>query len=192
MAGLSMSKLPRTLRLDPSDTFIFERAADAGEWAISGAFIFWNVDPDTLGPKQRAALRAGFLGLASFGWSTLCTVTPVTAEERVAIVEDLATRLMQAFGAPSIEDARAAAEEEIAFAEGLCDHPEGTVLAVQRQVEEGEIRERFRTLHAREKDASGRDGLHAGARAFTFHEMEGDDDAPQEEVDLIGLMDKNT
>ena len=172
-----MSKLPRTLRLDPSDTFIFERAAEPGEWAISGSFIFWDVDPDTLGPKHRAALRAGFLGLSSFGWSTLC--------------EDLAARLMQAFGAPTLDEARAAAEEEIAFAEGLCDHPEGTVLAVQRQVEDGEIRERFRTLHAREKDASGRDGLHAGARAFTFHEMDGDD-TPGEEVDLIGLMDKKT
>ena len=97
---------------------------------------------------------------------------------------------MQAFGAPTFEDARAAAEEEIAFAEALCDHPEGTVLAVQRQVEDGEIRERFRTLHAREKDAS-RDALHAGARAFTFHEVDGDD-APGEEVDLVGLMRKDT
>ena len=184
-----MSKLPRTLRLDPSDTFIFERAAEPGEWAISGSFIFWDVDPDTLGPKHRAALRAGFLGLSSFGWSTLCIVTPVTAQDRAALVEDLAARLMQAFGAPTLDEARAAAEEEVAFAEGLCDHPEGTVLAVQRQVEGGEIRERFRTLHAREKDASGRDGLHAGARAFTFHEMDGDD-TPGEEVDLIGLMDK--
>ena len=141
-----MTRLPRTLRLDPSDTFVFDPAAEPGEWAVSGSFIFWDADPETLGPKQRAALRAGFLGLSSFGWSTLCTVTPVNAEERAAIVEDLAARLMQAFGAPSMDEARAAAEEEIAFAEGLCDHPEGTVLAVQRRIEDGEIRERFRTL----------------------------------------------
>ncbi len=185
-----MSKLPRTLRLDPSDTFIFERAAEPGEWAVSGCFIFWDIDPDALGPKQRAALRAGFLGLSSFGWSTLCTVTSVSAQERASLVEHLAERLMQAFGAPSLEEARGAAEEEIAFAEGLCDHPEGTVLAVQRQVENGEIRERFRTLHAREKDAA-RDGLHAGARAFTFHEIDGED-MPQDEVDLVGLMRKDT
>jgi hypothetical protein len=185
-----MRKLPRTLRLDPSDTFVFERAAEPGEWAVSGAFIFWDVDPETLGAKQRAALRAGFLGLTSFGWSTLCVVMPVSEDERARIVDELAGRLMHAFGAPSLEDARAAAEEEIAFAEGLCDHPEGTVLAVQRQLEAGEIRERFRTLHAREKDAS-RDALHAGARAFTFHEVDGDD-APAEEVDLVGLMRKDT
>ncbi|MEY3552369.1 MAG: hypothetical protein RL735_717, partial [Pseudomonadota bacterium] len=30
-------KLPRTLRLDPSDTFVFARAAEPGEWAVSGS-----------------------------------------------------------------------------------------------------------------------------------------------------------
>lgn len=184
-----MTKLPRTLRLDPSDTFVFDRAAEPGEWAVSGSFVFWDVGADTLGPKQRAALRAGFLGLETFGWSTLCVVTTASAEERAGAVERLAAHLAQHFGAPSPEDARAAAEEEIAFAEALCDHPEGTVLAVQRSVENGEIRERFRTLHARAKDPAGRDSLHAGARAFTFHEVEGEE--PAEEVDLIGLMRKD-
>ena len=37
-------KLLRTIRLDPSDTFVFERAAKPGEWAVSGAFVFWNND----------------------------------------------------------------------------------------------------------------------------------------------------
>ena len=32
-------KLLRTIRLDPSDTFVFERAAEPGEWAVSGAFM---------------------------------------------------------------------------------------------------------------------------------------------------------
>jgi hypothetical protein len=56
-----MLKFPRTIRLDPSDTFVFERAAEPGEWAVSGAFVFWNRDPGTLGQKQRVALRSGFL-----------------------------------------------------------------------------------------------------------------------------------
>ena len=57
-----MLKFPRTIRLDPSDTFVFERAAEPGEWAVSGAFVFWNSDPATLAQKQRVALRSGFLG----------------------------------------------------------------------------------------------------------------------------------
>ena len=67
-----------------------------------------------------------------------------------------------------------------------CDHPPQTLLAVQRSVEDGEIRERFRTLRPREA-AAGADRLHAHARAFTFHEVEGDDE-PAEEVDLLGLI----
>ena len=41
-------KLLRTIRLDPSDTFVFEQAAEPGEWAVSGAFAFWNSDPAML------------------------------------------------------------------------------------------------------------------------------------------------
>ena len=50
-------KLLRTIRLDPSDTFVFERAAEPGEWAVSGAFVFWNEDVGQ-------ARRQGALGLS--------------------------------------------------------------------------------------------------------------------------------
>ena len=181
-----MLKLPRTIRLDPSDTFVFERAAEPGEWAVSGAFVFWNQDPVTLAQKQRVALRSGFLGIDSLGWSTLAIVTEATEVERRAVVARLAVQLLERFGAPDMEAARAAAEEEVAFAASLCDHPAQTLLAVQRSIEDGEIRERFRTLKPREVTADA-DRLHAHARAFTFHEVEGDDE-PAEEVDLLGLM----
>ena len=180
-----MLKLPRTIRLDPSDTFVFERAAEPGEWAVSGAFVFWNRDPASLGPKARVALRSGFLGIDSLGWSTLAIVTEADQAEREAMVERLAAKLLEKFGAPDLAAARAAAEEEVAFAASLCDHAPQTLLAVQRSVEDGEIRERFRTLRPREAAASA-DSLHAHARAFTFHEVEGDEE-PTEQVDLMGL-----
>ena len=101
-----MLKLPRTIRLDPSDTFVFERAAEPGEWAVSGAFVFWNRDPAALGPKQRVALRSGFLGIDSLGWSTLAIVTEATEAERQAMVERLAAQLLEKFGAPDLEAAR--------------------------------------------------------------------------------------
>lgn len=180
-----MIKLPRTIRLDPSDTFVFDRAAEPGEWAVSGAFVFWNRNPEGLSQKQRVALRSGFLGVDSFGWSTLAIVTEATAAERQAVVERLAARLHEQFGAPHIEAARVAAEEEVAFAASLCDHPPQTLLAVQRSMEDGEIRERFRILKSREA-AAGADRLHADARAFSFHEVEGDE--PAEQVDLAGMI----
>jgi hypothetical protein len=181
-----MLKLPRTIRLDPSDTFVFERAAEPGEWAVSGAFVFWNRDPATLAQKQRVALRSGFLGIESLGWSTLAIVTEATEAERQTMVECLAAQLLEKFGAPDLEAARGAAEEEVAFAASLCDHPAQTLLAVQRSIEDGEIRERFRTLKPRPLAADA-DRLHAHASAFTFHEIEGDAE-PKEEVDLLGLI----
>src|SRR6202158_4461391 len=170
-----MLKFPRTIRLDPSDTFVFERAPEPGEWAVSGAFVFWNQDPATFGQKQRVALRSGFLGIESLGWSTLAIVTEATEVERQAVVARLAAQLLAKVGAPDAEAARGAAEEEVAFAASLCDHPAQTLLAVQRSIEDGEIRERFRTPKPREAAAEA-DRLHAHARAFTFHEVEGDDE----------------
>jgi len=102
------------------------------------------------------------------------------------MVERLAGRLLEKFGAPDLAAARLAAEEEVSFAASICDPPAQTLLAVQRSVEDGEIRERFRTLKPREA-AGGADPLHAHARAFTFHEVEGDAE-PAEEVDLLGLI----
>lgn len=180
-----MLKLPRTIRLDPSDTFVFERAAEPGEWAVSGAFVFWNRDPAALSQKQRVALRSGFLGVDSFGWSTLAVVTEASAAERQQVMDRLARQMLERLGAPDLGAARSAAEEEVAFAAALCDHPPQTLLAVQRNFEAGEIRERFRTLKPRE-GIEGADRLHAHARAFTFHEVEGDERT--EEVDLAGMI----
>jgi hypothetical protein len=148
--------------------------------------VFWNQDPSTLGQKQRVALRSGFLGIDSLGWSTLAIVTEATEADRQTMVERLAGQLLEKFGAPDLAAARLAAEEEVAFAASLCDHSPQTLLAVQRSIEDGEIRERFRTLKPREAGAEG-DRLHAHASAFTFHEVEGDIE-PAEEVDLLGMI----
>jgi hypothetical protein len=60
------------------------------------------------------------------------------------------------------------------------------LLAVQRSVDNGEIRERFRTIKPREAGVEA-DRLHAHVRAFTFREVEGDIE-PAEEVDLLGMI----
>ena|GEM_PF-142039 len=142
--------LPRTLRLDGSDAVVFERAAAPGEWAVPGGFCFWDDAVEALSGKRRQAFRAGFLGLSSFGWSTLVEVAEASAAEREAAVAALAAHILAEYGAPDLAAAQAAAEEEVAFAASLCVHPVGTVLALSRVVEGGAVRERFRTLHRRE------------------------------------------
>src|SRR5215472_3299054 len=104
-------KLLRTIRLDPSDTFVFEKAAEPGEWAVSGAFMFWSTNPAALEGKARTAFRAGFLGIDSFGWSTLVQIVEATEGDRIAAVETLARQLMSHCGAPTIAQATGAAEE---------------------------------------------------------------------------------
>jgi hypothetical protein len=139
-------KLLKTIRADPSDTFVFEKAANPGEWAISGAFMFAHLDPTALTGKVRAAFRAGFLGIDSFGWSTLARIVAASEADRAAAVEQLAGRLVERFGAPDLTTARRAAEEEIGFAASLCEHPVGMLVAVSRRYENELTREAFRTL----------------------------------------------
>jgi hypothetical protein len=171
-------KLLRTIRLDPSDTFVFERAADLGEWAVSGAFMFTDADPDTLDGKPRAAFRSGFLGVPSLGWSTLVQIVEASEDDRAALVEMLARELQERLGAPDLAVARAAAEEEVAFAASLCDHPQDMLVAVRRTFEDGVIREAFRTLRPR--------GTRKPMRAFSFLEVEGEEE-PGDTVDLVNL-----
>ena len=173
-------KLLRTIRLDASDSFVFEKPADPGEWAVSGAFAFARDDPAKLRGKAGSAFRAGFLGLASLGRSTLVQIVYAREGDRGAVVDMLAAQLVAHFTAPDVYAARLAAEDEIDFAASLCGHPAGAVVAVTRSYDEGVIRETFRTLRPRE-------GAGQHARAFEFLELVGEEDAPDEYLDLAGL-----
>jgi len=173
-------KLLRTIRLDPSDTFVFEKPAEPGEWAVSGAFEYWDRDLSALAGKERAAFRSGFLGVASMGRSTLVQIVEAKDGDRARVVGTLAEQLVAHYGAPDVETARAAAEEEVAFAESLCEYPPDVLVAVHRAVEDGTIREAFRSLQAAESGPKG-------FRAFTFREVHGEEE-PEERLDLAGLV----
>jgi orotidine-5'-phosphate decarboxylase len=172
-------KLLRTIRLDPSDTFIFPKAAEPGEWAVPGAFAFAHLDPATLEGKTRAAFRGGFLGIDTLGWSTLVQIVDATEQDRAAAVDLLARRLVEHFGAPDLATARPAAEEEVAFAASLSNHPRGMLAAVSRSFEDGSIREAFRTLTPGVGPKA--------ARAYAFLEVAGEDEPPADEINLVNL-----
>jgi hypothetical protein len=159
-------KLLRTIQFDPSDTFVFERAAAPGEWAVSGAFAFMDQDIPALQGKARSAFRAGFLGINSLGRSTLVQIVDAGEQDHATMVEMLSAQLVGRFGAPDLATARDAAEEEIAFAVSLCDHPAGVIIAGTRSFEDGSIRETFRTL---------RPGAQSPSRPFNFVEVVGED-----------------
>jgi hypothetical protein len=177
-----VTKLLRTIRLDPSDTFAFEKAAEPGEWAVPGSFLYYGEDIAALKGKAKVAFRSGWLGLDTFGWSTIAIVTEATAEEREDAMRHLAARLVAALGAPDMATALAAADEEISFAESCAQHPEQTLVVIHRMLgENGDIREQFRTVQAGlpfNKDSF--------SRVFTFHAVEGEEE-PEEHVDLTLL-----
>jgi hypothetical protein len=174
--------LPRTIQLDASDKVVFAQAADPGEWAVPGTFLFWGRAPDTLSRKDTIAFRSGFLGVGSFGHSTLVTVQEASAAERAAMIEALAQNLVTHLGAPSLDAARPAAEEEVALAESLCAaHPINTLVALHRRHNEGAIVEQFRTLKPRDETAFSASHLQGHDRAFHFVEE------VEDHVDLFAL-----
>ena len=177
-------KLLRTIRLDPSDTFIFERAAEPGEWAVPGGFVFFDTDPATLEGKARVAFRSGFLGISSLGFSTLVQIVEASEADRAAAVESLAGQLVGRFGAPDLATARRAAAEEFAFAASLTDHPPDTLIAMHRVFADGAIRETFRTLRPR----AGPKPL----RAFSFLEVEEEEPVSKDQLDLLALARKES
>src|SRR5262245_66026647 len=101
--------------------------------------------------------------------------------ESLPLTVMLARQFLQHVGAPTIAAAKAAAKDEVTFAESLCNVPRDGIIAVHRTFENGAVRETFRTLRAKEGGKL--------ARAFSFIESEGDDE-PGEHIDLKNLAER--
>jgi hypothetical protein len=160
-------KLPRTLRLDPSDGRVFHDAANPGEWAVTGTFAFVDATPAEMDNKTQIAFRSGWLGIESFGRSTFVQVAVAPEAEVEAATRTLAGHLFDRFGAPDMLAALEAARAEITHAASLSDHPAGTLLTIEREMHDDGISERIR-LVPRPDD----DGGHATIWSFE----EGTDD----------------
>jgi len=145
MSGTNM-RLPRTIQLDPSDRSVFDHAAEPGEWAVTGSFTFLAMAPEAIAGKQRTAFQHGFLGTASFGWSTLVMVADAPDAVVQATTDALAWHFLDRHGAPSFAAAREVAEREVAFAASLCHHPVGTLLTIFRQHGPDGVVEQFATV----------------------------------------------
>ncbi|WP_395624197.1 DUF6505 family protein [Sphingomonas daechungensis] len=139
-------KMPRCVRFDESDARVFPKAANPGEWAIPGGFVFADADPAALTQSQRQAFANGFLGLTSFGWSTLASVATISDVEFAVLATSLAEHLRDVYGAPDIAVAEAAAREELAYAASLCEHPVNTLLSLNRKIEGEHMVEQFRVV----------------------------------------------
>lgn len=141
---MSKHRLPTVVRLDDSDANVFEHAATPGEAAVPGGFEFLQQPVEQLRGKQLQAFLHGFLGVQSLGRCTLVAITSVDPEQYQNAINHLTMNLMSVFGAPGRSAALKAALEEIRYAESLCEYDEGTILALEREFTEGDIKERFK------------------------------------------------
>lgn len=141
-------RLLRTIRFDDSDERVYERAAQAGEWAVSGAFAFAGLEAAAFVGKTRQAFANGFLGVTSFGRTTFVTVADAHPADRDEIAYRLAVHFVERYGAPDVATAMPTAEQEVAFAADLADGvPINTVLTMRRiRDAAGEIREEVRKI----------------------------------------------
>lgn len=141
----------RSIRFDDSDDNVFERAAQPGEWVVSGAFAFAHLSGEGLTGKTRQAFANGFLGLPSFGRSTFAAVASIEEAEIDEVSHILAQHFIDMYGAPGMEVALPAAKEEVAFILELCEEARpGTVFMVRRELDEGgSIREEYRKVDAK-------------------------------------------
>ncbi len=139
-------KFPRCIRLDASDLNIYRLAAEPGEWAVAGGFAFAEADPGAFDAKDRLAFQSGWLGTESFGRASLVEVAEIGEAEFARVVERLARHFVEAYGAPDLAAALPAARQEADDAAGLCDHKLYSLLALEREITDQGVVERFRVI----------------------------------------------
>ena len=144
--------MPKTIRFDDSDTNVFTSAEEPGVWAVTGTFCFADADFESLSRKNKLAYSSGWLGTKTFGWSTFVQVTTIEDEQFDALVSRLSGYLMDQFNAPDLFAAINAARDEALYTSECCDHPDGTLLAIEREMTENGIAERVKAIPP-EKDS---------------------------------------
>ncbi|NIA70267.1 hypothetical protein HBA54_16795 [Pelagibius litoralis] len=138
--------LPRAIQLDRSDLEIFNPACQPGEWAVPGTFAFADTDLESADRKQQLAFRTAWLGVESFGHTTLVEIAEIDEAGFFRTVEQLAQHLVIRYGAPSLAAALPAARAELDDAASLSDHKLGTLLAIEREMTDDGVKERVRVI----------------------------------------------
>jgi len=137
----------RVIRLDESDTNLFEPAAEPGEWAIPGTFEFANWTEAELQGVAKIAFENSWLGLESFGRASVVAVADITEAEMAALTERLAGHFAANYGAPDIEAARPVARHEIDQMAAFCEgQPVNTLMIIARELDAQGVREKFRLV----------------------------------------------
>lgn len=129
-------RFPRIIRPDQGGRRPLLPTAKTGEWAVTGTFRFAHRDPSTLRPAELDTFKHGWLGLETFGSARLVEVAEIAQTDHDAMTRRLAAYYVAEFGIKDLDEAMAAATEEMLFAASQCGRPVGTILALDREFNE--------------------------------------------------------
>jgi hypothetical protein len=117
-----MPKLLRAVRLDDSDQHVFRAcgAATDGEWVVTGGYAVCDFAHR---PRCEPSCHceSSFVALQSRARCSIAEVVEVSESDLETQVEALAWHLVKAWGAPTWEDARRVAEEEVRHTAEVCE-----------------------------------------------------------------------
>ena len=147
-------KFLRAIRLDNSDSEVYELASEPGEWAVPGSFEFLDAKPQSLQGKKLQAFKSGFLGTRSFGWTTLVEIAEIDDDEYQHVIDRLAVHFLEHHGAPHIAAALPAAGDEAHYASTVCEYPLATLLAIERDFGEDGVVESLKVVKPNAGDHS--------------------------------------
>lgn len=138
-------KFLKAVRLGAQDSHLFagEGALEQGAWVVSGGFAVCEL---SAGPHRHPACRCdvSFLGLASRRRCSVAEVVEIDDSILRGHVEALTRHLLEEWAAPSLDMARAAAEDEIAYTVDLCESFSPEVwITVRRIVDQGAVKEHY-------------------------------------------------
>ncbi len=152
--------LARAIHFDESDMQVFHQPARTGEWAISGGFEFSNWTEGDLTGKARQAFANGWLGIETFGRVTFVATTQIEPTEFDALADALAQHFVTIYGAPTLEQARTVALDELNHMVDLCsDQDANALLSVARELTESGVKEAYRIIESPD----------AGLEQFAIH-----------------------
>ena len=104
--------------------------------------------------KAAAGLQIGFLGTASFGWSTLVEIADIDDDAYQHVVDQLAAHLIEAHGAPHLKAALPPRAGKPKYTVSLCAHEVHTLLALEREFSDDGIVESLKVFRPDASDHS--------------------------------------
>ena len=138
-------KFLKAVRLDDSDARILADeggAAVDGEWVVSGGYAVCDLAQGHRAP--RCHCDTTFVAAGSRRRSSIAEVAEIGAPAYEELKQSLARHFLEDLGAPTVDAARAAAEDECAYTADLAGgFPAEVWLTVKREPTEDGVGERY-------------------------------------------------